>query len=238
MSLDVYLGDLTWVEDLDRRFPKFAAGLESVFDVIHTDGALSAPQKALVVAAIGSVKRDRELTRTYLRRAVDGGMTVEQARGAGINILISRGVAPHTIFADAMAPVATEGTPSGEAFSPPPDEADILAYYEGLYGEVPPNIRLAAEHSRGVLDAYYLMRTAALEESPLEPWLADVLLAGVNAAEYQQAFVTIHARFALRGGASASQLVEAVACAIPFAGIAAWLPGANGVIDALNGEQA
>ena len=123
--------------------------------------------------------------------------------------------------------------PPGEPFEEPPPLTEILAYWENLYGSPPPNVQLAAEHSRGVSDAFYLMRVAAIEESPLEPHLADLLLCGINAAEYEELFVEVHARFALRGGATPTQLVEAVACAIPFAGVAAWRSGADGAARAL-----
>lgn len=59
------------------------------------------------------------------------------------------------------------------------------------------------------------------------------MLCAVNAAEYRGDYVEIHARFAARGGASPAQLVEAVVCSIPFAGVAAWVAGANGVSAAL-----
>lgn len=59
------------------------------------------------------------------------------------------------------------------------------------------------------------------------------MLCTLNAAEYREDYVEIHARFAARGGASPDQLVKAVACSIPFAGVAAWLAGASGVSAAL-----
>ncbi|MCP3976716.1 MAG: hypothetical protein GY720_19700 [bacterium] len=222
-----------WAFELESTFPKFAAGITSALQVVHTDGALSASEKALIVAAIGAVKRDPSVTIPYMKRAIDGGITADQARGAAINILLSRGITAYRIFSDAIHELLDEPVPAGEPFDAPPPLDEILAYYESLYGSVPSNVQLAADHSRGVLDAYYLMRVAALEESPLEPHLADLLLCGVNAAEYEELFVEIHARFALRGGATPAQLVEAVACAIPFAGVAAWRPGADGAATAI-----
>lgn len=222
-----------WAFELESSFPKFAAGITSAFEVVHTDGALSAGEKALIAASIGAVKRDPSVTVPYMKRALDGGITPDQARGAAINILLSRGITAYRIFSDALHELIDDPVLPGEPFEEPPPLLEILDYYENLYGSVPSNVQLAADHSRGVLDAYYLMRVAALEESPLEPHLADLLLCGVNAAEYEELFVEIHARFALRGGATPTQLVEAVACAIPFAGVAAWRPGADGAATAL-----
>ena len=221
-----------WAFELESSSPKFAAGITSALEVVHTDGALSAGEKALIAAAIGAVKRDPSVTIPYMKRAIDGGITADQARGAAINILLSRGITAYRIFSDALYELIDDSVPPGEPFEEPP-LTEILAYCENLYGSVPPNVQLAAEHSRGALDAFYLMRVAAIDESPLEPHLADLLLCGVNAAEYEELFVEFHARFALRGGATPTQLVEAVACAMPFAGVAAWRSGADGVATAL-----
>ncbi len=60
-----------------------------------------------------------------------------------------------------------------------------------------------------------------------------MVLTAVNASEFREDYVEIHGRFALRGGATAAQLTEAVACSIPIAGVASWLAGATGVLAAL-----
>ena len=60
--------------------------------------------------------------------------------------------------------------------------------------------------------------------------LRDVSLVVVNAADYQPMFVEVHARGAFAKGATEEQLVEACVCAIPHAGVAAWLPASIGII--------
>ncbi len=231
-----WLGNEPWVGSLHTSFPKFAEGLARIGDVIHGDSALSAAHKAMFVAATVAVKRDVTLAEQYAARAVELGLTADEVWGAGINVLISRGVVPHRIFVDAFALAgvrpAAEATPFTERVS----MDEILTYYKDLYQDVPPNVALGAEHRPPVIEGYYLMRRAALDEAPLEGRLADLMLVTVNAAEYEELFVEIHARFAIAKGASVEQLVEAVACAVPFAGIAAWLPGANGIIKALEGN--
>lgn len=227
------LGPAAWAEGLIAGSPKFAEGLASAVAVIHSDGALPARDKALCAAVIGAVKRLPEVTSKYLTIAIDRGMTPDEVHGAAINVLISRGIPGYQALTEALAAISDAGVSPGPSFEAEVSMDAILDYYKGLYGEVPANVALGAQHAPGAVVAYYLMRQAALEESPLENRLADVMLCAINAAEFRDDFVEIHARFALKGGATAGQLTEAVACAIPFAGVAAWLAGANGLIAAL-----
>jgi alkylhydroperoxidase/carboxymuconolactone decarboxylase family protein YurZ len=227
------LGPGEWVEGLVAGFPKFAEGLARVGDVVHSDGALPEHHKALCMAAIGAVKRLPHVTTRYLRAALKGGITADEAGGAAINVLISRGITAYRVFVEALAEVSDDVVTPGPEFTDEVTTEGILDYYKGVFGEVPPNIALGTEHAPRAIEGYFLMRQAALEESPLEPRLADLMLCAVNASEYREDYVEIHARFALRGGATAAELTEAVACSIPFAGVAAWLAGATGVIGAL-----
>lgn len=86
------LGPAAWAEGLVAGSPKFAVGLASAADVIHSDGALPARDKALCAAVIGAVKRLPEVTSKYLTIAMDRGMTPDEVHGAAINVLISRGI--------------------------------------------------------------------------------------------------------------------------------------------------
>ena len=61
-----------------------------------------------------------------------------------------------------------------------------------------------------------------------EKWV-ELLLVTINAAEFQSRFVGVHAGGARRAGASEAEIVEACVCAIPIAGVAAWLPAADGI---------
>jgi alkylhydroperoxidase/carboxymuconolactone decarboxylase family protein YurZ len=226
-------GQEPWVENLAASFPKAAEGLALTGDVIHTDGALSRSEKALCVAAIAAVKRLPDVVTTYLGSAFDGGLTVDEARGAAINVLISRGIPGYRVFSEALADLSEEAPSPVQPFTQTLTTEEILEYFRGVFGDVPPNVSLGAQHVPVAIHGYLLMRQAALEESPLEPRLADLMLCAVNAAEFRDDFVEIHARFALRGGATPAQLTEAVACTMPFAGVAAWLSGATGVIAAM-----
>jgi alkylhydroperoxidase/carboxymuconolactone decarboxylase family protein YurZ len=69
-------------------------------------------------------------------------------------------------------------------------------------------------------------------ENPLESKYAEMLLCAVNAAEYQSNFVAIHAGGARKAGASEAEIIECIICAIPVAGVPAWLAGSQATTSA------
>jgi alkylhydroperoxidase/carboxymuconolactone decarboxylase family protein YurZ len=226
------LPDPPWLPRLEAGAPKFVEGLARVADVVTADAALPAGLKALFAAAICAVKRDGALVDHFLAAAADAGVPREHADGASVGLLISRGVTPHEIF------VAATDRAYGPAAPPAPADGRFHADVEGAYGYfrdyfgfVPDYVELLGERAGRALEGYFLMRQAALVETPLPARDMELLLCAVNAAEYQARFVGIHARGARRAGASEEQLVEAVLTAMPFAGVASWLPAAQGVIE-------
>lgn len=225
-----------WLPRLARSSPKFVEGLARVTDVIARDGALPASLKALFAASICAVKRDAGLTDHWLDVAAGAGLVREHAEGAAVGLLISRGVTPNALFVEATdraygpdAPAAVDD-PSDGAPSPDADVPGAYAYFRSYFGLVPDYVELLGDRAPAGLEGYFLMRESALGETPLPARDMELLLCAVNAAEYQARFVAIHARGARRAGASEEQLVEAALTAMPFAGVASWLPAAEGII--------
>jgi alkylhydroperoxidase/carboxymuconolactone decarboxylase family protein YurZ len=221
-------GDREWVDELYRVAPKFAEGLARVGDVVNAEGALPAWAKALFVAAVGAVKLNPVFAERYLGRALDGGLRPAQARGAAITILISRGLPAYGVFTEALR----DQIPPAPARDPVFDVAtfdEMLDYLRSVFGEVPPTAQLLADESLRAFEGYVLMRQASLNENDLESIWGELMLVAINSAEYEPEFVAVHARGARVAGATEAQLVEAAVCAIPMAGMAAWLPGAEGI---------
>jgi alkylhydroperoxidase/carboxymuconolactone decarboxylase family protein YurZ len=75
-------------------------------------------------------------------------------------------------------------------------------------------------------DAYYLMREGTLSGTALEPRHAELLLVTVLAADYSN-WASVHMDGARRAGASEAEVAEAVLCAVPVAGLSAWVVGAT-----------
>ena len=218
---------------VDAVSPKFAEGLARVREVTDTDGACPAWAKALYMAAAAAVKGHRAMLMAQMERSHRLGLTLSDARGAALTVLISRGEAVYAtfnaaideVFGDTMAP------PAGDAPEFPIDRQGCLDYFEDYFGFVPDYVRLMADDAPRALEGYVLMREWSLAENVLDATHAELLLLTINAAEFSARFVNVHANGARRAGCSEAQIIEAVVCAIPVAGVASWLPGADGIME-------
>lgn len=228
-----WLPDPAWLPQLERQSAKFVEGLARVGDVIDADGALPRATKLLFAAAICAVKRDAALVEHYVAAAAGAGLSREHADGATVGLLISRGVVPYELLAGAVEKAygpAVDGSADGAAAG----DADVegaYAYFRSYFGFVPDYVELLGERAGPALEGYFLMREASLGETPLPARDMELLLCAVNSGEYQARFVGIHARGARRAGATEEQLVEAALVALPFAGVASWLPAAQGILE-------
>ena len=218
---------------IDAVSPKFAEGLARVREVTDTDGACPAWAKALYMASAAAVKGHRDMLMAQMERSHRLGLTLPDARGAALTVLISRGEAVYAtfnaaideVFGDTMAP------PAGDAPEFPIDRQGCLDYFEDYFGFVPDYVRLMADDAPRALEGYVLMREWSLAENVLDATHAELLLLTINAAEFSARFVNVHANGARRAGCSEAQIIEAVVCAIPVAGVASWLPGADGIME-------
>lgn len=218
---------------IDAVSPKFAEGLARVREVTDTDGACPAWAKALYMASAAAVKGHRDMLMAQMERSHRLGLTLSDARGAALTVLISRGEAVYAtfnaaideVFGDTMAP------PAGDAPEFPIDRQGCLDYFEDYFGFVPDYVRLMADDAPRALEGYVLMREWSLAENVLDATHAELLLLTINAAEFSARFVNVHANGARRAGCSEAQIIEAVVCAIPVAGVASWLPGADGIME-------
>ena len=111
------------------------------------------------------------------------------------------------------------------------DRESCLEYFEGYFGFIPPYVELMADDAPRALEGYVLMREFSLAENLLDGKSVELLLCTVNAAEFSARFVNVHANGARKAGASEAEIVESVLCAIPVAGVASWLPGADGIME-------
>jgi alkylhydroperoxidase/carboxymuconolactone decarboxylase family protein YurZ len=145
-------------------------------------------------------------------------------------VLISRGEAVYEVFSagvDEAFGATVTPTHSDETFEASAGAA--TQYFQEYFGFVPDYVTLMAERAPRALEGYMLMREWALAENTLDAKLVELLLCTVNAAEFESRFVAVHAGGARRAGATEEEIVEAVVCAIPVAGVASWLPGADGI---------
>lgn len=217
---------------IDAISPKFAEGLARIREVTDTDGACPARAKAMYMACAAAAKGHNRMLYHQLKRAKALGLPTSEARGAALTVLISRGEAVYASFSTAVDEVYGETLPAftAEASEFQIDRQACLDYFAKYFGFVPDYVKLMADEAPRALEGYVLMREWSLAENVLGAQHSELLLCTINAADYSSRFVNVHANGARRAGCSEAQITESVICAIPVAGVAAWLPGADGIM--------
>lgn len=218
----------------ERSSPLFAAGIRRIRQVLATDGALSAADKALLSACAAATQYLPALTVRSLESARERGLDAETAIGASLILMLNRGETAFQDFGIAIEAVFADPPP---AAAPAADEvvgttAEALAYFTEHFGAVPPRQRLFAELSPVAFQGYYLMHRAALKQNVLSHKTAELVLCSVIAATADPALLEIHVRSALAAGASFEEVTEAVLAAIPAAGLTVWSAGAAALANA------
>jgi len=219
--------------EIAAQSQKFAEGYARFRDVTDRDGALPAWAKALFMASAAAVKGHGQLLYNELKRSKELGLSLNDARGAALTVFISRGEEVYTKFTSAVNELFNDVIET-EAKAMPEfalDRESCLEYFEGYFGFIPPYVELMADDAPRALEGYVLMREFSLAENLLDAKSVELLLCTVNAAEFSARFVNVHANGARKAGASEAEIVESVLCAIPVAGVASWLPGADGIME-------
>ena len=208
--------------------PKAAAAMDAIARAATDGTGLDEGQSALITACAAAARGYVELIRESLERALAAGLPKDQAWAAPAPVLISRGRVSAERLAEALIEVYGEPEPRTDDGAPADREA-AFAYFEEYFGETPPRIAIMAERSEAAFLGYARLHRGALREGPLPPVLVELILCGINAAEYQSAFVQVHADAARRIGATTQQIFGAIASVIPVSGVAVWAASADAV---------
>lgn len=222
-----FLPPLASLGRLRRDAPKTVAGFRRWRMIIDTDGALPAKVKRLFVACAATVKGYQELAKRELAAARGAGLTEEEA-GAAVAILSSvRGEGAslryHRLFQEVYPDAVDPAWPDDDlVVEPGAAEANFLQYF----GTMPPSLGKLFEVKPLGADAYYLMREGTLSSTALGPINAELLLVTVLVADYSE-WSSVHIKGARKAGATEEAVAEAVICAVPTAGLSAWVIGAT-----------
>ncbi|PZU62064.1 MAG: carboxymuconolactone decarboxylase [Brevundimonas sp.] len=202
--------------------PYTLAGYAEFRRVIETDGAVEAKFKALFVAVAAIDRRYETLARRELTRGKTLGLTTKDAV-AGLIVLSSlRGEGAALEFAGLIEAIFdADQTPEGKPL-PSAAEGEAVANFTAYFGTIPAPLEQLIRLCPSAADAYYLMRRGSIDANPLSPKLGELLLLAILAAGYSPMAQT-HVRGARNAGATDEEIAEAVLCAIPSAGIAAWM---------------
>jgi 4-carboxymuconolactone decarboxylase len=207
---------------LQGHAPYTLAGFAQFRAVIESDGAVPARLKALFASVAAIDRGHLELATREIERGVGLGLTRIEAT-AGLIVLTSlRGEGAATKFGAILA--QTFGSADMPAPQPLPTaaEGEAVANFTEYFGTIPAPLAQLLRLSPQAADAYYLMRRGSIDANPLSPKHGELLLLAILAASYSPMAVT-HVRGARRAGASDEEIAEAVLCAIPAAGVAAWM---------------
>lgn len=218
---------LTDLGSLRRDAPNTLAGYRRFRSIIENDGALPARLKSLFVACAATVKGYEALALRELRAARGQGLGEAEARAAVAILSSVRGEGAalrfHGLIANAFPEAVDPEAPDADRLVEPGEaEANFLSYF----GAMPPSLaKLLALLPEGA-DAYYLMREGTLSGTMLGKANSELLLVTILAADYSD-WSHVHMNGARRAGASEAAVAEAVICAVPVAGLSAWVVGAT-----------
>jgi alkylhydroperoxidase/carboxymuconolactone decarboxylase family protein YurZ len=213
---------------LKQLAPFTRSGYALFREVIDSDGALPARLKCLFSAVAAANKGYLELAQQELERAAGLGMPLNEAASGLILLSSLRGEGAALAFDATLAKVY--GPPASDPQAPPllragPGEAE--ANFRSYWGTVPPALASLLRLVPKGADGYFLMRKGTIECNQLDRKSAELMLITVLASDYSPQAAT-HITAARAVGASDEEMAEAVLCAVPSAGIAAWM--ATGVL--------
>lgn len=201
---------------------------------LEADGALSAADKALLMALVAAARGRTALLDREVGRARALGCAAAFSTGASV-LALCRG----REVADAFAAAAGIEL-DWDAVGPEPAGAEEVAaatgYFAAADAPLPPPMALLAEHAPEILVAYRGLRAGIYEDGTLAPRLIELALFAISAADFEGGHAAVHAGKAIEAGATIAELVEAGLCAIPSAGMGSWLYSAS-VIDELQETQ-
>lgn len=210
---------------LRRHAPYTLSGYALFRRVTDEDGAIQARIKALLMAVAAVSKGRQALARRELRRGADLGLVLDEAV-AGLIVLSSlRGEGAALDFEEVLADVFGASKDMAPFEPVPVSEGEAAANFTSYFGDIPLPLELMLRLLPTGADAYYLMRKGSIDANPLSPRHGELLLLTILAADYSP-MVKTHVRGARNAGASDEEIAEALVCAIPAGGIAAWMGAA------------
>jgi alkylhydroperoxidase/carboxymuconolactone decarboxylase family protein YurZ len=213
--------------------PRFADGVDRLYAVLETDGALPAARKALFTAAAAAAADQPALLASSLDRARAGGIEAADVAGTALLLMLNRGQRAQDDFVAAATrcygplPALADSAEHESMDTPEQGLAYLAAHFRS---EVPPRSQLFSRVAPGAFTGYCLMHSTAINHNAFEPKLAELTLCAVLAALWEFGFVPVHAQGARTHGAGDEELAEAVLCAVPVAGVTAWAGGAGAIL--------
>jgi 4-carboxymuconolactone decarboxylase len=203
--------------------PYTVSGYALFREIIEIDLALPARIKGLYAAVAAVNKRFSDLAERELSRAQAQGLTLDEACSGLILLSSLRGEGTALAYGDVLGRVYPQAPhPPRKVTLVRAEPGEAEANFRTYFGTVPQALAtLMALVPRGA-DGYYLMRKGTIECNRLDRKLSELMLITVLAADYSPMAAT-HIKAARSVGATEQEMAEAILCAVPSAGIAAWM---------------
>ena len=210
--------------DLGGHAQPLVAHARALFDrAVEASDDLSEIQRSVI--QLGVLACAGADTRLALREARSLGASQDLLEDLAAATYLSRGSkASEAISLVERAP--SEST--REVKSVPVNE--ILLEFAEVFGEVPEQVRLLADHAPAALQAYHLLRSYTIGSQSRHALTIELALFAVNAADLNTDFATVHALGARRRGASERQLVSTGLCVISVSGVASWRSASQAIV--------
>jgi len=202
--------------------PYTLAGYGEFRAVIDQEGALAASFKALLAAVCAIDRRYPALAERELKRGLGLGLTERDLLAGTIVLASLRGEGAALEFGEIARRCLPSQLNHEAAALPTAGPGEAIANFTAYFGTIPVPLEQLLRLSPRAADGYYLMRRGSIDANPLSPKQGELLLLAILAAGYSP-MAARHVDGARRAGASDEEMAEAAICAIPAAGIAAWM---------------
>lgn len=208
---------------LKHLAPYTRSGYAMFREVIDTDGALPAKLKLLLAAVAACNRGYLTLAASELRGAAQAGITQDEAASGLILLSSLRGEGAACAFAGLLDDVfGPSAAPEDVAPLVRAAPGEAQGNFEAYFGTVPPALATLLRLVPRGADGYYLMRKGTIDSNRIDRKSAELMLITVLASDYSPMAAT-HIRAARAVGATDAEMAEAILCAVPAAGIAAWM---------------
>lgn len=206
--------------------PYTVSGYGLFREIIEIDLALPARIKGLYAAVAAVNKGFGELALRELTLAQSQGLTLDEAASGMILLSSLRGEGTALAYGDVLGRVFADASrparETREAMLVRAEPGEAEANFRAYFGTVPPALATLMKLVPRGADGYYLMRKGTIECNRLDRKLSELMLIAVLAADYSPMAAT-HIKAARSVGATEQEMAEAILCAVPSAGIAAWM---------------
>jgi len=219
-------GPAEWIDTMAAYGPEQVKGFARLAEGILYQGPVPLKIKHFILFVIYLSKGDATLAKLHSDAANREGATQDEWHEVLAVFVPSRGTVMYMEGARVLGlkpPAHRAVQPDVDTVFQPKDE--MLSYFKQAMGSVPTFVQTLADRKPVLFQGYFKLRSENLKNGHIEQKYKEMMLAALNTAERYQAGIEIHAKAALRCGATDEELLDAMTTAILSGGIPGWMEG-------------